>query len=141
MALVNAISEAVSRRGGTLITRIKQDLRAAGKSATGELINNTKGETRIVGNATVLFEGKAPEHYVYVDQGRRAGATPPPVKAIQSWINSKGLDLNAFAVAKSIGKKGIKPTKIYSNNVDRFLKELNLESDLRGAIINEIKQI
>ena len=63
MALVNAISEAVSRRGGTLITRIKQDLRAAGKSATGELINNTKGETRIVGNATVLFEGKAPEHY------------------------------------------------------------------------------
>lgn len=138
MSIVSTIADNVSRRGGTMIIRIKQELRAAGKSATGELISETKGETTTSGNV-VKWEGKAPEHYEFVDKGRRAGATPPPVKPIQQWINQKGLELNAYAVAKSIGKKGIKATNIYTNNVDQFIKELDLADGLKTEIINEIK--
>lgn len=139
MSLISATLEAVNKRGGTLIVRIKQDLKSSGKSADGTLINDTKGETRVVGSA-VVFEGKAPEHYIFVDKGRKPNSKPPPVKPIDAWIKKKGLDLNAFAVAKSIGKKGIKATNIYSDNVDKFIKELNLSDDLRPEIIKDIKQ-
>tara|TARA_R100001244_G_C5160731_1_gene130970 strand:- start:396 stop:818 length:423 start_codon:yes stop_codon:yes gene_type:complete len=139
MGFISIIHDTVSRRGSTLIVRVRQDLRAAGKSATGDLISNTKGETKTIGNV-VLFEGKAPEHYEFVDKGRRAGAKPPPIKPIEAWIKQKDLDLNAFAVAKSIGKKGIKATNIYTDNVNSFIKDLNLTDDLRTEIINEIKQ-
>ena len=37
--------------------------------------------------------------------GRRPGSLPP-VQAIEDWIQAKGLDLNPWAVAKSIAKKG-----------------------------------
>jgi len=139
MSIVSAVAEEVSKRGGTMIIRIKQDLRSAGKSATGDLINETKGETTINGNV-VLFEGKAPDYYEFVDKGRRAGATPPPVKPINAWIRQKGLDLNAYAVAKSIGKKGIKATNIYSENVEQFIKDIDLTEGVRREIIKDIKQ-
>lgn len=138
MSLVSVIAEEVSRRGGTLVIRIRQDLRAAGKSATGKLISQTRGETTINGNV-VLFEGRAPEHYIFIDKGRKAGAKPPPTKPIAAWIKRKGLDLNAYAVAKSIGKKGIKPTNIYSDNIEKFIKELDLEKTLAPEIIKNIK--
>tara|TARA_R100001244_G_C5149744_1_gene129457 strand:- start:135 stop:554 length:420 start_codon:yes stop_codon:yes gene_type:complete len=139
MSIVSAIAQEVSKRGGTMIIRIKQDLRAAGKDATGRLINETKGDTTVNGNV-VLFEGKAPGHYEFVDKGRRAGATPPPIKAINAWIKQKGLDLNAYAVAKSIGEKGIKATNIYSDNVEKFIKDMDLTEGVRSEIIKDIKQ-
>jgi hypothetical protein len=138
MSIISAISQGVAKRGGTMIIKIQQELRAAGKSATGTLIKETKGETTVNGNV-VLFEGKAPEHYEFVDKGRKAGAKPPPIKPIDAWIKKKGLDLNAYAVAISIGRKGIKPTNIYTDNVDRFIKELDLVSDIRPEIIKDIK--
>lgn len=42
----------------------------------------------------------------YVHAGRKPGKMPP-VKALERWAKKKGL--NAWAVAKSIEKKGIKP--------------------------------
>lgn len=43
--------------------------------------------------------------------GRKPG-TMPPVKDILAWIKIKHLDLNAWAVAKTIQKKG---TRVYYN--------------------------
>ena len=139
MAIANIIHDTLSKRGSTLIVRIRQDLRSAGKSATGELIEQTKGEAKTSGNV-VLFEGKAPDYYEFVDKGRRAGAKPPPIAPIRAWIKQKGLDLNAFAVAISIGKKGIKPTNIYTKNVEDFINGLDLGKDLVPEITNNIKQ-
>jgi hypothetical protein len=87
------------------------------------------------------------EYGEYVDKGRRKGAKMPPIKPIEKWIKRKGLDLNAFAVAKSISKKGIKPfpwivnvfpSDEYPNSkpsreLDRFYEELvvlQIEDDL-----------
>lgn len=138
MSLEQVALEALNRRGTTFIIRIKQELKASGKSATGSLIQNTTGSARIEGTR-VVFEALAPEHYVFVDKGRRPGAKAPPIKAIKRWISQKGLDLNAYAVAKSISKKGIKATNIYTGAIRDFKRELSFETELSREIINELK--
>ncbi len=138
MSLEQVALEALNRRGNTFIVRIKQELRAAGKSATGSLIRDTRGSASISGTR-VTFEAVAPEHYTFVDKGRRPGAKPPPIAPIRRWIKARGLDLNAFAVAKSISKKGIKPTLIYTREINRTKKEINLEKDLSKEIVKELK--
>lgn len=139
MSLAGVVLEALNRRGNTFIIRIKQNLKAAGKDATGSLITGTMGTATIQGTR-IVYEAKAPEHYVFVDKGRRAGAKQTPTKPIEKWIKQKGLDLNAFAVARSIAKKGIKATNIYTNAIKEFKEEIDLDSVLRNEIIKEIKQ-
>ena len=138
MGLISAIFDKVNERGKTFIVNIKQDLISEGKSATGNLVKGTKGTTKVSGTK-VIFEGVAPDYYIFVDKGRRAGAKMPPIKHIQQWIKQKGLDLNAFAVAKSIAKKGIKPTRIYTRAVEELKAELDLSGVVSKIITQEIK--
>ncbi len=138
MSLESAALEALNKRGNTFIVRIKQELKSAGKSATGSLISNTRGTTKVSGSR-IIFEATAPEHYVFVDKGRRPGAKQPPVKPIQEWIKRKGLDLNAFAVARSIAKKGIKATNIYTSAINRFKEDIDLDSVLSKEVTKELK--
>jgi len=42
-----------------------------------------------------------------VEFGRGAGTTPPPVAPIARWLAKKNSDLNPYAVARAIGKRGI----------------------------------
>ena len=138
MALLNSILDRVNTQGRGMIVKIRQDLRGAGKSASGSLIQGTIGMGTIIGSR-VIYEGKAPEHYIFVDKGRRAGAKMPPIKPIQQWIKQRGLDLNAFAVARSIAKKGIKPTNIYTNAIVDFKKGLDISDLVTKEIVKEIK--
>ena len=41
-----------------------------------------------------------------VEVGRSRNSTPPPVGPLRRWANSKGI--NVYALAKSIGRRGIK---------------------------------
>ena len=138
MALLNSILDRVNTQGRGMIVKIRQDLRGAGKSASGSLVQGTIGMGTITGSR-VIYEGKAPEHYIFVDKGRRAGAKMPPIKPIQQWIKQRGLDLNAFAVARSIAKKGIKPTNIYTNAIVDFKKGLDISDLVTKEIVKEIK--
>ena len=139
MSLSSAIQEGLNKRGKVFILRIQQELKSAGKSATGSLILGTKGGTRVEGSR-IVYEAFAPMHYIFVDQGRQPGSKMPPIKPIKEWISRKGLDLNAFAVAKSIAKKGIKPTRIYTNAIARFKNDLDLSATIKKEIINDIKK-
>lgn len=65
----------------------------------------------------------------YVDGGRRRGERPPPVQAIEQWLQDKGIQTRtskdedpitarrnkAQAIANAIGRRGIKPTKFIRN--------------------------
>jgi len=68
-----------------------------------------------------------PQYSVFVDKGRKAKATPPPVAPILKWMKEKGIgnDLGiAFAISKSIGKKGIQPRPFisrFNNDLDAFI--------------------
>ena len=134
MSLQTAIQDSIRSSGKVFITDIRQELRSAGKSATGSLIKQTKGVVSIKGDK-IVFEGVAPDHWVFVDKGRRSGSMPP-IKPISKWIKQRGLDLNPWAVAMSIKRKGIKPTNIYTDNIEKFKNNINIED----AVIKDISE-
>jgi hypothetical protein len=72
--------------------------------ASSDLVKSIK--YKVFQNGSVEFEFN--ESGIFVDKGRRKGAKPPPVKPIADWARKKGIDASPYAIAKSIGKKGIK---------------------------------
>ena len=101
-----------------------------------------------------------------VEEGRRAGATPPPTAAIERWldeknkkiklrktfINSNGQKVSQFvertdaniksaaiAISKSIGKNGIKEVPFMSRAME---KEFNaLPTELAEAIVEDMENV
>ncbi len=58
----------------------------------------------------VYSSASNPIYPLVMEYGRRAGAKPPPVEAIRPWVADKlGDESLAFVMARSIGRKGIKP--------------------------------
>jgi hypothetical protein len=105
-----------------IITRI---LVENDKRATGDLIRSL--DFQVVKEVSGwMLKLKAESYFKYVDQGRRPGKQPP-IKPIQSWIEKKGIKIQgysskqtAFVIARSIGKKGIKPLNI----MDKLINEI-----------------
>lgn len=59
-----------------------------------------------------VFAGS--EYGAVVELGRKPNSPMPPIQSIKDWIKTKGVETNninsaAFLIARSIGKKGIKP--------------------------------
>jgi len=77
-------------------------------------------------NISVFAKGKASQYFLARENGRRPGATPPPVSAILDWMRIKPIRLRdkesgkfkkptealkrqvAFLIARKIGRDGIK---------------------------------
>lgn len=81
------------------------------------IINNISYTIR---DNTVIIN--IPDYAVYIENGRRAGATPPPVAVILRWIQRKRIrgrnrtngrfitnNQLAFMIARAIGRNGIRP--------------------------------
>lgn len=81
--------------GEIIAQQQNRGLRASGASADSLRHTATETEGEIVGSG----------YFVQQIKGRRPG-TLPPVSAIQDWIKAKGLDLNPWAVAVNMKKKG-----------------------------------
>jgi hypothetical protein len=68
-----------------------------------------------------------PDHYEFIDEGRRPGKRPP-VRAIIEWIREDriiipaGMKINQFAflVARSIGRRGVKPRPFVESLADEI---------------------
>lgn len=70
-------------------------------------------EVRMFGETLIGIVGNPLVHSEVIERGRRAGASPPPVDAIRTWVERKmGPEVSAFVVARSIGRKGIKPRRM-----------------------------
>ena len=97
-----------------------------------------------------------------VEEGRRAGATPPPIAPIDEWIRTKGVKVRrtfinsngqkvsqfvertdasiksaAIAISKSIGKNGIKEVPFMSRAMQKAFDELPTE--LAEAIVEDMQ--
>ena len=104
-----------------IVKRAKANLRRKNKLASGVLYDSI---TYRINKRSSAFQFEYAAHGEFVEKGRRRGAKMPPIEPIAKWIKSRGLDLNAFAVAKSIQKKGIKKYPFISNEIDKSQEEL-----------------
>ena len=62
--------------------------------------------------------------YTYYMMNGRASGKMPPVDKIQNWINNKKLDLNAYAVAKTIQEKGTLQFRNPDTNKKKLLSDV-----------------
>ncbi len=94
-----------------LINNVKNDvinsLQANGRFATGQTIAGL--ETVITDNGGQLI---APAYIDALEYGRKPTGSnptpgdPPMIDNIRAWVEAKGIDINPWAIKKSIDKKG-----------------------------------
>ena len=101
---------------------------------------------------------KIEDYFKYIESGRRPGRRMPPVQPILDWTikkRIKPLDKNikqktlAYIIAKSIGKKGIKPVpmldKVLKTNMKDFKAQiekliyLNSEDQIKKELDGKIR--
>lgn len=115
----------------------EKNIRASGRSAQSIREEATIAAGRLFGSSYFHFQRV----------GRRPGNFPP-IESIKQWLIDKNLDLNPFAVARKIAKKG---TDIFMKRrpglsiEDRILEPRkalarNIATISRGKIIADLKK-
>ncbi len=139
-----ALKKALNELGKDFVLELTKQLLNADKKATGDLIRSL--DYKVVETVDGLFlEIIALDYLKYVDEGRRPGLRPP-IKAIQHWVNVKGIQFKglkpnqtAFVIANSIAKKGIKPTNVIKKSMDNiFNNKMQLLADASVEDIQEL---
>lgn len=147
-----ALKKAMEKYGEALVLQIIQELKDAGKEATGNLARSIDYE--LVEALDSISIGIKGEKYLgVVDGGRRKGAKPPPTGAIIKWMSVKGIKgrnpktgrfqsqkSTAFAIAKGISKNGIKPAFVIKKSL-RKLKSLQAKLLTDAAVEDMNKMI
>lgn len=113
------------------------------KQVTGNLIKSL--DFRIIEETNKLFlQILAAPYFKFVDEGRKRGKMPP-VKPIQKWSERKGIKFKnmsqqqtAFVIARSIGKKGIRPLNITNKLIDEIIK--SKEALIKKGAVEDIQK-
>jgi len=115
---------ALEKFGKYLVTESRKNLTRKNKNNTRKLYDSLRYEVDVTTNA-VNFDFIMEEYGEWVDKGRKKG-TMPPQKEIFKWVQKKGIQFRdnrgkfktyestAWAIAKSIKKRGIPATDFYS---------------------------
>jgi len=126
--------KALDKFGRYLVKESRKNLTRFKKNNSRTLYNSLGYDIKAMPNS-IEFDFLMEEYGEWVDKGRKAG-TPPPFSAIRSWVaqrkiqfrSNKGkfqtYDQTAWAIVKSIGKKGIAPTNFYSRPFNLGFKRL-----------------
>lgn len=124
--------------GNKYVDILTAELKAAGKEASGNLINSL--DYRIVREANMIqIIIQANDYLTYVDEGRKPGSYPP-IQAIKSWCNIKGIPQGAaFPIARNIFKFGIKPTGVIQKTNKKITDNNNL-TQLQQIVANNIEK-
>ncbi len=149
----------------TIIDELRQNLIALDKDQPGKLLQSI--DIKVTQNNNLLvFTLSMEDYWKYVDEGRRKGAKMPPISAMLEFIKVRGIkprntklikvknktvrkavkQVNrdkalkqvAFAIGKSIKKKGIKPTYFFSDVINEDLY-LEMKTDLELALKKDIE--
>lgn len=114
------------------------------KQVTGNLIRSL--DFKIIKDVDGLFLSiLAAPYFQYVDKGRKPGKMPP-TGPIKKWVDRRGIVIKgqtsaqtAFVIARSIGKKGIKPLNITSKLIDNILK--NKQNIIKSGAVKDIQEL
>ena len=118
----NKISEIRQKlRGNIHSDMVNRGLNATGRTSASIRTNTLEGPQFVSGT---LY---ANDNWEFVGSGRKPGKQPP-ISPLKTWIEARGLDMNPYALAKSISEKGTKDFRQKNKNV--FLD--NIEK-MRGS--------
>lgn len=151
------IQKALTEYGTLLVKNLK--LAVSDHRASGALEKSIEFSVTVNDNV-VSLQVTALDYLQWLDQGRKPGKMPP-VDSIFKWVKKKGLKPRqqglskskrslqqrqmglAFAIAKSIEKKGIKPTNLIEPAVEKTDAEAwdALEQAIANAMEFGIKTI
>lgn len=118
----------LSGYGNSVVQQIRQNMSAANKNATGKTSSSLRFEVKEQGSKTTLKVLGKP-FIAVIETGRKATPhyTKPSksfVDEIRLWTQARGINPNAaYAIAKSIHKKGTPPSssKILSSVINDSL--------------------
>lgn len=121
--------------GDLVRSQYKARLKQGGHISTGKLYNSIDYRLVITENGIKLYF-IALDYYIFIENGRKSGKMPP-ISTIKKWMTSKGLNDNkkAYAIARNIGKKGIKPSP-YLREIKSTLP--SFYDDIQTAIEKDI---
>jgi hypothetical protein len=138
MNLNNRIINFLNERGLDITTDIKNVLRENNAIASGDLYNSVKFEVIKVNEDYKLIISYL-DYGEFVLKGRKPNSKPPPISPIIRWTKFKGIPTSAaYPIAKSIGKKGIKPL----NFLFPFFNKINqIERQLERDVAFEIEKM
>ena len=136
--------------------------------SSGTLVKSLAYRLKIKGKSidiSIYAKGKASQYFLARENGRRAGATPPPVSAILDWIRLKPIKLRdkesgkfkkptealkrqvAFLIARKIGKEGIKGWHAFDYAMENIWDEYEAKvveaygKDFNAVLENQLKDI
>lgn len=129
---LDALKEAMRKYGEALVLELIQQIKDADKVATGNLAKSIDYE--LIEALDMISIGiKAAPYLEFVDQGRAPGSKQPPYEPIMKWAKVRNLQrfrdkkgrfisdkARAFIIARSIGKKGIKPTNVIKKSLRKL---------------------
>ena len=151
----SSISQILLEFGNEVQRAMQVNLKNSKANASGELSQSINFSSTILGNKFHFVLDMGVDYWKFVDEGRKPGKQPP-LNDIIRWVNTKatfggfsrvpnirdkavqkGL---AFAIAKKIGKKGVKGNRFYSKVItdDRMKK---LIRDLGQASKKDLQTI
>lgn len=113
--------------GDQLVRGVVEELMAADKFATGKLVRSI--DYRIIARAeSLILEILSLDYLNNVIEGRRPGLKQPPVSSLVPWVKKRNIKVkgaktpeqSAFVIARSIGRKGIKPVPEVRKRIDEI---------------------
>ena len=126
------LKTATGELGEAYVKELYIQLSSLDKKASGKLLRSLDYKVlEVLGKVVLKLEAEG--YLKYVNDGRRPGKQPP-VSPIKKWIKQKGLkgrdaggrfikdDSFAFLVARSIGKKGIRPTGVIEKTIKIIMR-------------------
>lgn len=133
------IAKLLNLTGEEITDNMISTLISKDKVATGYLVQNITYQTsQTEEGASVKIS--IPGYGKFVDEGRRRGDKMPPIQPILEWIRVRRISTPeytqpqlAWAIAKSIAKKGIRPTPFIQNSIDSVLNNFQKELDTVAA--------
>jgi hypothetical protein len=149
------LKKELNKLGAEVVAEIKKVLIQNDKKATGDLISSI--DFRVVDILGTLALNILGEDYLqYVISGRKAGKKAPPFRAIRKWIDDKPIKQfrdkrgrfitkksQTFLIARSIGKKGIKPLPAINGSINAVIRRKKevLSTAMGQDIIKSLKNI
>jgi len=122
---MKSLNQELELLGEELVKGVVRELMNADKFATGKLVRSV--DYRVITKANkLILEILALPYFENVMEGRKPGSKQPPISAIIPWVKKRNIKVkgaktpeqSAFVIARSIGRKGIKPVKEIRKVID-----------------------